>query len=191
MQITLFYDCYYSSPSVKRSSHTLWGCSAQTVCCATFPLRWCQTTSIFSLLFAESALLFFSASGHCSLSPGSWRMYQELFFTAAIHHLSTRCPRTFPPTLSHLFTLTHHAHLFTHLPLIKLPPSFSSLSCCALVSQTLYPTFTSPFILDMLHVLTCCLYIICRLVSFRLSAILLFKSDCKPDLLSFATRFLV
>lgn len=166
MQITLFYDCYYSSPSVKRSSHTLRGRSAQTVCCATFPLRWCQTTSIFSLLFAESALLFCSASGHCSLSPGSCRMYVELHFQSChsppVHQMPSAIPaHPGSPVQGN-----------TSCPSVHTPASLAPFFFQFILLCICFPDFvTSSFILDILYVLTCRLYIICRLDFCRLCAI--------------------
>lgn len=71
MQMTLFffcffYGCYYSSPSVKRASHTLVGplvlrCRIPT---APMPNYFCL---LIPLSRAESACLFFSTCSHSSL----------------------------------------------------------------------------------------------------------------------------
>lgn len=68
MQITLFYGCYYSSPSVKRASHTLVG-PLVLLCHVPAALVPNYFRLLIPLSFAESARLFFSTSGHSSLTP--------------------------------------------------------------------------------------------------------------------------
>lgn len=113
MQITLFYGCYYPSPSVKRSSHTLVG--RLTLLCNIPPRADAKLllSAYFSFPFP-----FVSAASHSSLLPNLHALSR-----GAIHHLATRCPRMLPPTQAHLFNTD--ARLFTHLRLIMSPSVYN------------------------------------------------------------------
>lgn len=86
-----FYGCYYSSPAVKRSSHTLVG---PLVLSRNIPLaltpKLLQSTDICSWFHLPLSL--------SSLSPK--------FKGVQFPHLATRCPQVLPPALTHLFGST-------------------------------------------------------------------------------------
>lgn len=149
MQITLFYDCYYSSPSVKRSSHTLRGRSAQTVCCATFPLRWCQTTSIFFSFICRVCTFILLC-----LRP-------LLTFPRLIEHVCGTFLQSCRSPPVHQMPSAIPAHPGspvqgnTSCPSVHTPASHAPFFFQFILLCICFPDFVTSFILDMLYVLTC------------------------------------
>lgn len=135
MQITLFYGCYYSSPSVKRASHTLVG-PLVLLCHVPAALVPNYFRLLIPLSFAESARLFFSTSGHSSLTPPPpTRMRcREVPFTTwppdvlgRSHPPGLTCS-TLVPVCSHTCISLCHSVVYDPLSSLKSLPATSSFS---------------------------------------------------------------